>query len=78
MERGRPQVQVLAKWRHELRPLSQGPRGLSDHLSMYWKGETEAKSNPEKKNGGGAQKEEKQDVCGGEEEGTPGSSVSAG
>lgn len=45
---------------------------------MYWKGETEAKSNPEKKNGGGAQKEEKQDVCGGEEEGTPGSSVSAG
>lgn len=42
------------------------------------KWETETKSNPEKRNGRGPQKEEKQDVCASEEEGTPGSAVSAG
>lgn len=58
---------------------SQGPQGLSDHLSMYWKGGDRSQEQPrEEKQGRGAPKGEKQDVCGGEEEGTPESSASAG
>lgn len=80
MERGKARVQVLTKWRHEPRALSQGPPGLSAHLSLDWKGveNRSQEQTREEKQGLGTQKEEKQDVCGGEEEGTQGSSVGVG